>query len=103
MKTTLDLPDQLLAELKARAARAGRDFEEFAARLLIDALRSTAEVPDDDDASTPEPPPVVRTDEKTGLPVIQCNRTPTRAEQLTPRRVADILTQQEADWARDAS
>jgi plasmid stability protein len=74
MKTTLDLPDDLLAELKARAARAGRNVEEFTARLLTDALRSTA---------TPAPSPAladapaydatrvtISTDPETGLPVI---------------------------------
>jgi plasmid stability protein len=74
MKTTLDLPDDLLAELKARAARAGRDVEEFAAHLLTDALRSTAEAPAANGAPAAPvdhaAPVTISTDPETGLPVI---------------------------------
>jgi plasmid stability protein len=69
MKTTLALPDDLLAELKARAARAGRNVEEFAARLLTDALRSTAE-PVPSPTRVDAAPLTISSDPETGLPVI---------------------------------
>lgn len=40
MKTTLDIPDELLAQLKARAVRDGRDVDQLAASLLAAGLRS---------------------------------------------------------------
>jgi plasmid stability protein len=43
MKTTLDIPDELLARLRERAARDGRDIDQLAASLLADALVSPAQ------------------------------------------------------------
>ena len=42
--------------------------------------------------------PVVRRDKKTGLPVIQCRRCPSRSQRLTAGQVARILARQEAEW-----
>lgn len=80
MKTTLDIPDEVLARLKARAARDGRDVDQLAASLLADALAGAAQ---DAAGLVPKtlpvtgarpadalPEPVIATDPLTGLPVI---------------------------------
>jgi len=96
MKSTFDLPDDLVRQLKLRAFREGRKLKDIAADLLRSGL------------TTPFTPgnssqPLVLKDKKTGLPVIQCRRAPAPKHQLTPDRVAQILTQQESEWIRDSA
>lgn len=95
MKTTVDLPAELVKRLKLRAVRDGRKLKD----AVADALRAglAAQAAD----ATPAPAVVVR-DKKTGLPVIQCRRAAPRGEELTPDRVAELLSEQEAKWARDS-
>ena len=75
----MDIPDELLARLKARAARDGREIDQLAASLLADALAGagqdvagpgtkTLPVMGARPAALSEP--VVATDPRTGLPVI---------------------------------
>jgi Arc/MetJ-type ribon-helix-helix transcriptional regulator len=48
MKTTLEIPDHLMRELKERAAREGRTMSELveaALRTLLDEKRAPAELP----------------------------------------------------------
>ena len=42
--------------------------------------------------------PVVRTDKKTALPLIECKPAASPQEELTPERVAEILLAQEWEW-----
>ena len=42
-------------------------------------------------------------DSKTRLPALRCRRAAPRGEDLTPDRVAEILTAQDAEWARSPS
>src|ERR1700722_2229599 len=60
MKTTLDLPDDLVRAVKLRALREGRKLKEAVAELLRRGL-----------AATPMPRPTISTDAATGLPTIQ--------------------------------
>jgi hypothetical protein len=46
---------------------------------------------------------VIKKDEKTGLPRIECVHAASEHEELTPERVAEILISQEAEWANDIS
>ena len=87
MKTTFDLPDALVRQLKLRAVRDGRKLKEVAADLLRKGLAT---------ATIAGAVPVVVKDKKTGLPVIQCRRAAPRGQELTPERVARILNEQEA-------
>jgi hypothetical protein len=96
MKTTLDLPDALVKQVKLRAVREGRKLKDAVADLLRKGLAVAAA-----EESTEEP--AVTTDRKTGLPLIQCKHAATRGEELTPERVADILLAQEVEWHLDAS
>jgi plasmid stability protein len=96
MKTTLDLPDDLVKRVKLRALKDGRKLKDAVADLLRKGL--TADMDSQPDAARP----VITTDKKTGLPLIECPRAPTPAEELTPDRVAEILLAQEVGWFHDA-
>jgi plasmid stability protein len=94
MKTTLDLPQHLVREMKLRAARDGRKLKDVAA----DALRAGLTAPSQPTA--PNTAKITR-DRKTGLPVIQCRRPAARGDEITPQRVASILADQELGWIRE--
>src|SRR5437868_3379113 len=91
MKTTLDLPDALVKQVKLRALREGRKLKDAVADLLRKGLAAPTVPPETTS-------PVVTKDRETGLPVIQCKKPASREEQLTAERVADILLAQETDW-----
>ena len=90
MKTTLDLPDALMKQVKLRALRDGRKLKDAVADLLRKGLAADA-------APAAEVPVVVR-DKKTGLPLIECRQAASPRDELTPERVADILLAQEVGW-----
>lgn len=94
MKTTLDLPDDLVRQLKLRALREGRKLKDAAADVLRAGLAARAR-----GGGAAEAPPVVVKDRKTGLPVIQCRRAAPPGREMTPERVAGLLTAQEAGWS----
>ena len=97
MKTTLDLPDTLVKQVKLRALREGRKLKDAVAHLLRAGLEAPA-------SNRPAPArPMVLKDKKTGLPVIQCRHAAPRNQELTPQRVAKILTDQESEWAREST
>jgi hypothetical protein len=80
--------------LKLRAAYEGRKLKEVAAEVLRAGL-----------AESPPPAlatPTIGKDEKTGLPVVLGGRPARPDQELTPERIAEILIEQEAEWARDA-
>jgi plasmid stability protein len=92
MKTTVDLPDSLMKQVKLRALRDGRKLKDAVADLLLKGLAV---------ATDPRPDavaPVISTDKKTGLPLIECKQAASPEEELTPERVADILLAQEMEW-----
>ena len=90
MKTTLDLPDALVKQVKLRALREGRKLKDAVADLLRKGLAA--------DAAPAAEPPVVARDRKTGLPLIECKQAASPRDEMTPGRVADILLDQEAGW-----
>ncbi len=90
MKTTLDLPDALVRQVKLRALKERRKLKDAVADLLRKGL---ATVNDLDEAE-----PVISKDKKTGLPVIVCKHAAEPDDELTPDRVAEILLQQETEW-----
>jgi plasmid stability protein len=94
IKTTLDLPDALVKQL--RAVREGRQLKDEVADLLRKGLAAPAdEEPNNQLAS-------VGSDEKTGLPLIECRHAASQDAVLTPERVADLLLAQEVVWHHDA-
>lgn len=92
MKTTVDLPDALVKQVKVRAVRAGRKLKDEVADLLRKGLAVDA-----DSESAGEGPAITR-DRKTGLPLIECKHAASPDEEMTPERVAAILLTQEAEW-----
>ena len=94
MKTTLDLPDELVREVKLRALNENRKLKDAVAELLRKGLLA----PEGGNAS--KAPSVVRKDRKTGLPVIECRKTASR--EITPKRAAEILLEQDVKWHEEA-
>ena len=82
MKMTLELPDDLVREMKLRAVREGRKLKDVAEEVFRQAL-------------APVPGPARVRLRKVELPLIKCRRRARPNEALTPERVADILIQQE--------
>src|SRR3954451_20432103 len=101
MKTTLDLPDDLVKELKLRAIHEGKKLKD----MVADTLRAGLAAPSGSNGSggsrSKRQRVVVRKDRKTGTPVIQCPQAAPRGKELTPDRVSQILISQEAGWSRD--
>ncbi len=96
MKTTLDLPDDLLKQVKLRALQQGRKLKDAVADLLRTGLAAAT-------AESPAEAPIITKDKQTGLPLIQCKHAASSVEELTPQRVAEILLAQETDWHHAAS
>jgi hypothetical protein len=93
MKTTLELPDDLVREIKLRAVHRGQKLKETVAELLQKGLASDA---------TPLQTAIIKTDPRTGLPVIATSRAVSPQEELTPERVAELLIRQEVAWHLEA-
>ena len=92
MKTTVDLPDALVKQVKIRAVRAGRKLKDEVADLLRKGLAADA------DSEPVARAPIITRDKKTGLPLIECKHVAAPDEEMTPGRVADILLTQESEW-----
>jgi len=84
MKTSFDLPDDLVAQLKARAARDGREVQEVAAGLLSEALSSAPSA-----AASAEPV-------SKHLPLIKARPAQRRdAQSLTAQEMCDFVKEVE--------
>lgn len=86
MKTTLELPADLVREVKLRAVHEGRKLKDTVADLLRRGL--AAREKKGSSKST-----------RVKLPLIQCRK----AAVLTPGQVAEMLNDQEAAWHREAA
>ena len=82
MKTTIDLPKDVVRQLKLRAVLDGRTVKELAGELLRNGLQ--APVP------RRRARPVIGRDKKTGFPVILGGRRAPKG-QPTPAQIAEIL------------
>ncbi|HEY7091062.1 MAG TPA: hypothetical protein VH518_23395 [Tepidisphaeraceae bacterium] len=85
MKTTLDLPEDLVRRLKLRALREKRRLKDCVADVLRAGLAAKS--------AALKPPAILSKDRKTGLPLICCRRSAPRGQELTPQRLAEILAQ----------
>ena len=95
MKTALDLPDELVVEIKIEAARRGAKLKDLIAELLRIGLESPSGV-----AFTPAR---LAVNPETGLTVIADTRIPVSSNAMAPHDIAGILNSQEAEWAIEAS
>jgi len=94
MKTTFDLPPKLVKKLKLRAVHERRKLKDIAAEYLS---RGLEEPPQSENS---EQFRIVK-DEMTGLPVIESMRPQAPVHSLTPDEMAQVLIDQEAQWAMD--
>ncbi len=91
MKTTLDIPDDLLHTMKRQAMREGRRFQDVVAEIF---RRSLAQ---------PEPVAIQTIRHRVKLPLIQCQHPATPAMELTANQVAEVLLKQEVDGLHEAT
>jgi hypothetical protein len=89
MKTTLDLPDDLMRAVKIRAVEENRRLKHTVADLL---KRGLAEKPD-----APAPPR-----RHVRLPLVECAHAARPGEEMTPERVAEVLLEEESGVRRAA-
>jgi plasmid stability protein len=87
VKTTIDLPDELLRAVKIRAATEGRRLRDVVADLIRIGLQ--------EESLPPRQAPVGG---RVSLPLVQCAHPATPDEEMTPERVAEILAADEARW-----
>ena len=90
MKTTLDLPDDLMRAIKIRAVKGNRKLKDEVAYLLRRGL-----------ARGPKPRPADRG--RVRLPLVRCAHAAKPGEEMTPERVAKVLLDEEAQAAREPS
>jgi hypothetical protein len=88
MKTTLDLPDELMKSVKLRAVEENRTMTDLIAELL---RRGLAEEQDETK--------VIRN--RVLLPLIHATHPPHPPDALSPERVAEILLAQEVEAHND--
>jgi plasmid stability protein len=89
MKTTLELPDDVIRAVKIRAVQENRKLNDMITDLLRRGL-----------AQEPRTPTAVR--RRVKLPLVECAHEAQPSEEMTPERVADVLLEEEAGWHRDA-
>ena len=95
MKTTLELPDALVKQIKLRAIRDGRKLKDAFADLLRRGLAA-------DDETTTMKPKIIY-DKKRGWPIIVTKRAKSVDEEATPDRLFEIQQAQEAEWNEDSA
>lgn len=91
MKTTLDLPDDLLRAMKMRAVQEGRKFKDVAAEIFRLGL------------TQPKPCPNSAIRRRVKLPLIECRQLASPAATLTVDQVAEVLMKQEVTWSHEAA
>lgn len=82
VKTTLELPDELMRTVKIRAVRENRKLKDMIAILLQRGLAQEEGAP--------------RVHERVQLPLVYCAHPARPEEEMTPERVADVLHDEEA-------
>jgi hypothetical protein len=86
MKTTLDLPDELMRAIKMRAAKENRKLKDLIAELLRQGLAVQMERSGG-------------RGHRVELPLIRVAHTANRDEEMTPDRVSKVLLEEEASRA----
>jgi plasmid stability protein len=83
MRTTVDLPDDLMRDIKVRAARENRKLKDAITDLLRRGLSRKA-----------TEGPALR--HRVKLPLVRCAHEARPGEELTPERAAALLLEEEA-------
>jgi plasmid stability protein len=87
MKTTVDLPDDLMREVKIRAVRENRKLKEAMADLLRRGLSQRK-------------PGRTAVRDRVRLPIIECSHEARPGKEMTPERVASVLLEEESEARR---
>jgi len=90
MKTTLDLPAELVREMKLRAADEGRKLRDVATEIFRRGLMQHR-------------PLKATSQHRVKLPLIKCGKPMSPATQMTAEQVADVLLKQEMEWSDEAA
>ncbi len=88
MKTTIELPDALVREIKMKAVMEGRKLKDMMTDLLHAGIA----------AASSEVPLDPKRKKKPELPVVKCRNAASAKSEMTPGRVAAILQGQEVVW-----
>jgi plasmid stability protein len=91
VKTTLDIPDDLLRAMKMRAVQEGRKFKDVATEVFRRGL------------AQPKVAANSGGGQRVKLPLIQCRHQAASQAKLTPDQVADVLLKQELEWSHEAT
>jgi plasmid stability protein len=83
MKTTLDLPDDLMRAVKIRAAQENQKLKD----TIADLLRRGLAQPERYAEAAPH---------RVTLPLVECVHAAGPGQEMTPERVAEILLEEEA-------
>jgi hypothetical protein len=83
MKTTLDLPDDLVRAVKMRAVEENRKLKDVIADLLRRGLTQKRGAP-------------VTARRRLKLPLVECAHEARPGEEMTPERVAEVLLEEES-------
>lgn len=83
MKTTIDLPDELMRAVKIRAVNEGRRLKDLVPELIKIGLAETQE-------------PSSSVGQRVRVPLVQCAHPSRPGQEMTPERVAEILLSEEA-------
>lgn len=86
MKTTLDLPADLVREIKLQAVHDGRKLKDTIAGLLRAGMKARSTR-------------AAAKSARVKLPLVHCHKTGS----LTPEQVAAALLKQETEWHHEAS
>jgi plasmid stability protein len=86
VKTTLELPDDLMREVKIRAVRDNRKLKDAVADLLRRGLAQRRSE--------------LRVRRRVALPLVECARKARPGEEMTPERVAGLLLEEESEARR---
>lgn len=90
MKTTLDLPVELVREMERRAAREGRKLQEVAAEILRRGLSGPGQRGE-------------TAGHRVKLPLIPCGAPLDPAAEPDAEAVAALLLEQEVEWMHEAA
>lgn len=89
MRTTLDLPDDLMRAVKIRSVEENRRLKDTIADLLRRGL-------------APEHDKPANRRRRLKLPLVECAHEAQPSEEMTPERVAEVVLEEEAGLRHDA-
>jgi plasmid stability protein len=90
MKTTIDLPVEVVRGLKLHTVRHGRKLKETALEILQAGLFRCGQ------ARSVKPAHATR--HRVKLPLVKCRHPAAPKRELTADKVAEVLLKQEVDW-----